>query len=41
MMSEHVECEIKKDFSSDEPISPVTSEPSVRHLTLSKDFILV
>lgn len=39
MMSEHVvEREIKKDFFSDEHISPVTSEPSVRHLTMSMDF---
>lgn len=31
MMSEHVvERETKKDFFSDEHISPVTSEPSVR-----------
>lgn len=42
MMSEHVvERETKKDFFSDEHISPVTSEPSVRHLTLSNGFILV
>lgn len=42
MMSEHVaERDTKKGFFSDELISPVTSEPSVRHLTLSKDFILV
>ncbi len=43
MMSEHVveREKFKKDFFSDEHISPVTSEPSVRHLTLSKDFILV
>lgn len=42
MMSEHVvEREIEKDFFSDGHISPATSEPSVRHQTLSKDFILV
>lgn len=42
MMSEHVvEREFKKDFFSDDHISPVTSELLVRHLTLSKDLILV
>lgn len=43
MMSEHdIERETKEDFFSDEHIFPVTSEPSVRHLTLSKDlFVLV
>ena len=43
MMSEHVVvCEIERKISSvRKHISPVTSEPAVRHLMLSKDFILV
>lgn len=42
MISEHViERDTKRDFFRDEHIFPVTSEPSVRHLMLSKDFLLV
>lgn len=37
-MPEHVaERDTKKGFFKDELNSPVTSEPSIKHLTLSKD----